>query len=100
MSFNLIGEKGRKLFFEESFSVSEEQSLKHEPPDKGREKVESLGHGNRVCFESNSAIKANMARELLDMGLDAESITRVLHIHANQVAEWIDTAPKGRKADG
>ena len=100
MSIDRIGPRNRQLSFDECFPISREQSPKPEPPDKGREKVESLARGNRACFDSNSAIKANMARELHQMGFEVAVIGRVLHMDANQVAEWFDTALEGGKANG
>ena len=100
MSVDRVGEKDRSLSFDECIRISEEQSPKPGPVDKGREKVESLAHGNGASFESNSAIKANMARELHEIGFDAESIGRVLHTDGKQVDTWIDKGSKGGKADG
>ena len=100
MSNNWLENSDQKLFVGESSSSPEHPFRKQDSYDKTREKVESLAQASRVSFESKSAIKANMARELYQMGLDSESIRRVLHPDANQVAEWIDTGLKGGRADG
>jgi|GEM_PF-4096146 len=89
----------QEILTEEFMPTPEKHCQVSKPSCEELATPESPARHNCAAFEPNTKIKANMARELSGMGLNAEAIGRVLRTNVDDIAEWVEIRDKGENAD-